>query len=390
MNAHSARAEPTPHDLAWIKQQLQSAIELECATLPLYLSAMFSLQVQNSTAYTAIRSVAMEEMVHMAIAANTLALLGGSPRIADLRFGFPVHGLPGGVEPDLCVGLCKLSKAQLRNFMRIETPAFLLDQMDRSETYPTIGKFYADIRQAILDNADAVLAAIKTGGPANQVDDDIGFHAIKTTPGADPIAQVIAGLDEIMEQGEGSPSHSMFTGSGSEDEASHYNRFAELYYEKNYVDPVPPVEMTLRNEPDFYCGRAIPFPEVTNTLAVPSDGYAKILAIDPDAAAVTTDLVAFDDAFSSILAALDAVWDGPQASSWKVLGGAVHSMVDLRVLSCFNLLRHQIPASAVGQLEELYPAEFAWLSQFSDLDAPLFYGPRFYNTNSSGKTVKPQ
>jgi hypothetical protein len=355
----------------------------------LYLSAMFSLQVQNATAYTAIRSIAMEEMVHMAIAANTLAILGGSPRIAGLQFGFPGYGLPGGTEPDLYVGLCKLSKEQLRSFMRIETPAFLLDQMDRDETYPTIGKFYGDIRQAILDNADAVLAAIKAGGPANQVDDDIGFHAIKTTPVADPIAQVIAGLDEIIEQGEGAASHSMFAGSESEDEASHYNRLAELYYEKNYVDPVPPVEMTLQNEPSFYSGRAIPFPEVTNTLAVPSDGYAKILDIDPDAAAVTTDLVAFDNAFSSILAELDAVWNGPQGSSWKILGDAVHNMVDLRVLSCFYLLRHQIPASAVGRLQDLYPAEFPWLSQFSDLDAPLFYGPRFWNTNSSGKTVKP-
>ena len=389
MTEPSAKAAPASRDLAWITQCLQHAIELECATLPVYLSALFSLQVQNGTAYTALRSVAMEEMVHMAIAANTLTALGGSPQIANLQFGFPVKGLPGGVEPDLHIGLCKLSKSQLRNFLRIETPAFLLDQMDLGEEYPTIGKLYADIRQAILDNADAVRTAVKAGGPANQVDDNIGFHPIKTAPDSDPVTQILAGLDEIVEQGEGSTSESMFTGEGSEDEACHCNRFAELYYGANYVDPVPTVKMTIKNERLFYSGRPIPFPEVTNTLAVPSDGYAKILAIDPNSAAVAADLNAFDAAFSSILAGLDAVWNGPQADSWKTLGGAVHDMVDLRVLSCFNLLRHQVPETAVAQLKSLYPDEFAWLAEFSDLNAPLYYGPRFSNTNASRATVKP-
>ncbi|WP_212567109.1 ferritin-like domain-containing protein, partial [Pseudomonas aeruginosa] len=61
---------PAARDVVWIKHALQTAIELEYSTLPLYLSAMFSLEVQNYTAYNAIRSIAMEEMVHMAIAAN--------------------------------------------------------------------------------------------------------------------------------------------------------------------------------------------------------------------------------------------------------------------------------------------------------------------------------
>ncbi len=368
------------YDLAWIKQQLQTAIEIECSTLPLYLSAMFSLEVQSNPAYTTIRVVVMEEMVHMAINANILAAIGGSPQIANISFAFPVQGLPGGLEPDLCVGPAKLSPVQLKNFLRIETPEFLLQKADRGEAYPTIAAFYRKIRKAIVDNADAVREAMRVGGPANQVDDNIGFRAIKSAPGADPLSQVLAGLDEILEQGEGASCGSMFAGQGSEDESSHYNRFAEILYGRTYQDPVPPVKLTLETEKLFYQGRAIPFPEVINTLAVPSDGYAKILALDPSAAAVTADLVAFDNAFSSILAGLHAVWNGPQAASWKTLGGAVHSMVDLRVLSCFNLLRHQIPASVVSQIPALY-REDARLAEYSDLKAPLFYGPRFLNTN---------
>ena len=53
----------TDPDLAPVVAQLQSAVALEHATLPLYLSAMFSLEVQNYTTYNLIRSVVMEEMV---------------------------------------------------------------------------------------------------------------------------------------------------------------------------------------------------------------------------------------------------------------------------------------------------------------------------------------
>jgi hypothetical protein len=393
-NGNSTSATPTStRNLDWIKQQLQLAIELECSTLPIYLSAMFSLQVQSNTAYNAIRSVVMEEMVHMAIACNILAAIGGVPRIARIQFGFPGPGLPGGVEPDLSVGLAKLSKEQLLNFMRIEMPDFLLKQANRDETYPTIAAFYQEIIRALKSNPADVRAAILAGGPANQVDDNIGFRRIQTKA-VDPdenmtddaradlvVTQILGGLDEILEQGEGSSTGSMYAGEGSEDEASHYNRFAELYYGRGYVDLELPVPMTASNESQFYRGRPIPFPTVVNTLAVPKDGYAKILALDPNETAVTSDLAAFDGVFSSILLALDQVWNGPVKASWKTLGGAVHSMVDLRVFSCFNLLIHQIPVDIVAQLPALYPDEFERMEKYSDLKEPLFYGPRFFNTN---------
>lgn len=369
-------------DLKWIQQALQTAVELECTTLPLYLAAMFSLEVQNYPAYSAIRAVAMEEMVHMAISANMLAALGGSPAIKNIKFAFPGKGLPGGTEPDLDVGLAQLSKLQLKNFMRLETPEFLLRQIYRDETYPTIAKFYDDIRNAIRNNADAVRAAVQAGGPANQVGDDIGFTTIKYTPGVDPVDQCLAGIEEILEQGEGSSATSLFASTGSEDEPSHYCRFAEIYYGASYEDPKPPVKLTLESESKFFKGRPVPWPVVINTLAIPADGYARILALDPDAAAVTTDLKAFDGAFSSILAALDAVWNGPASASWKTLGGAVHSMVDLRVLSCFNILRHQVPPAAITQIAALYPNEADRLRKYTDLTKPVFYGPRFLNVNS--------
>jgi hypothetical protein len=125
-------------DLAWIKQSLQLAIELEYATLPLYLSAMFSLEVQNYTAYNTIRSVAMEEMVHMAIACNMLAALGGTPRLKSIQVNVPARGLPGGSEPDLHIlrhpipadiiaklpALYPLESDHLRRYTDLSAPVF--------------------------------------------------------------------------------------------------------------------------------------------------------------------------------------------------------------------------------------------------------------------------
>jgi hypothetical protein len=136
----------------------------------------------------------------------------------------------------------------------------------------------------------------------------------------------------------------------------------------------------------FFRGQPVGWPVVINTLAVPADGYAKILALDPDAAAAIKDLTAFDTAYSTTLGTLDAAWNGPAAASWKTVGlsvrgagGSPPGMIDFRVLARENITRHQIPADIVSQLSSLYPAEFEFLKKYTDLGQPVFYGPRFIN-----------
>ena len=368
------------HDLDWIKSALQTAMDLECATLPLYLSSMFSLEVQNYTAYNQIRSVAMEEMVHMAIAGNMLAALGGRPSVAGFATRYPTVGLPGGVEPDLRVGLAPLSGLQLERFMRLEMPATLLREVV-DETYPTIAAFYGAIGDAIQGNAAAVRSAVAAGGSANQVGDDIGFTTISATSGTDVIEQLLSGVEEILHQGEGSSATSIFAGDESENELSHYGKFAELYYGAQYLEPVPAPPLSQSTVPEFFRGRTISWPVVINTLSVPSDGYERILAVDPGASEVRPHLAQFDTGFSSVLSLLDQVWNGPAAQSWPTLGAAVKAMVDLRVLSCFMIMRYEVPAAVVAQLPELYPDEITEMQALTDLSKPVFYGPRFHNSN---------
>jgi hypothetical protein len=294
---------------------------------------------------------------------------------------YPTRGLPGGCEPDLNIGLANFSKNQLKNFMRIEVPECLVADLALPAKYPTIGVFYKSIKAAIRKNEAAVREAVKKGGPANQVGDNIGFTKFIYDSNKDPIKMFCSGINEILEQGEGAHSKDLLTSPDFETEESHYAKFAELYYGATYKKPKGIRKVTKENEPKFFKGTPISWPKVINTLCVPADGYAKILALDPAAKDVSTALVAFDTAFSEMLSILDIVWNGPAATSWKSLGAAVHKMVDFRVLSCFNIMRYQIPDSIIKQLSSLYPDEYQFLSEYTNLSKPVFYGPRFININ---------
>ncbi|GAB1643429.1 ferritin-like domain-containing protein [Krasilnikovia sp. MM14-A1259] len=366
-------------DLSWIRGAMQTAIALEHSTMPLYSAAMYSLEVQNYPSYNSIRSVLMEEMLHMAAACNILAALGGRPGIADLEPRFPRAGLPGQVAPDLRVVLAPLSVRQLKTFMRIEAPEFLLAKRELATAYPTIGRFYQAIKDAVAKNATAVRAAVRDGGPANQVGGNLGYRTIVPRDGVDPVDEILEALDMIMEQGEGEPARGIGTSSTFQNEESHYGRFAELRYGARYQQVSEPVAVTAETEEQFFRGEPIAWPVVINTLAVPSDHYGAVLSEDPNAPAVEKELDAFDAAYTAMMTALHQAWNGPVERSWPSLGEAVVQMNEMRVLSCFNILRHQVPPAAVARLAELYPAEYRLLAEFTDLDRPVFYGPRFVN-----------
>lgn len=375
----------TNRDIHWIRGALQSAVAIEHAAMPLYAAAMYSLEVQNYPAYNTLRSVLMEEMLHMAAACNTLAAIGGAPRIKQLDPTAILDGLPAGVAPDLAPRFARLSRRQLDTFMRIESPIDLVTPAHRNARYPTIGSLYAQIKDAIEENAVAVESAARGRRVANQVGGNLGYAVIEPNT-ADPVGQVLAGLDLIIDQGEGFGDTTLSSGTNSHDELSHYARFAELRFGRTYSGAASTGEasapgITAEGQRRYFRGAPIAWPKVINTLAVPRDGYAAILRLDPNRVEVQRELRAFDQAYTRMLAALHDSWNGPAEESWPALGRAVFEMNELRVVSCFNIVRHPIPAAAVARVDELYPAEIASLRTLSDFDAPLFYGPRFINTS---------
>jgi hypothetical protein len=134
---------------------LQRAIELEHATIPLYLYALYSLDPNENPAITQIiQSVAVEEMLHMVLGANVLNAIGRSPTISKREFIPTYPGRrPGGVEDQLVLHLRPFSMDQLAAFIEVEEPRDPLKHQSplapQEAGTSTIGGFYTSIESVI-------------------------------------------------------------------------------------------------------------------------------------------------------------------------------------------------------------------------------------------------
>src|SRR5262245_28747598 len=105
-------------DPAWLAESLQAAIELEMSTIPPYLSAAWSIDQSDPDADPAdvrgtIMQIAQEEMLHMGIACNLLAAIGGQPMILQRAPRYPTR-LPKDIHTGLKVGLAPLTRELVR------------------------------------------------------------------------------------------------------------------------------------------------------------------------------------------------------------------------------------------------------------------------------------
>lgn len=212
----AVRAAGAPRDL---HASLQAAIVLELATIPPYLTAYFSLkQGQNTDVAELVRSVVIEEMLHLTIAANVLNAIGGRPAIdsADTVLDYP-SGLPMGVASGLVVHIGPLSMSQCETFMAVEQPEDPI--ADRRGT-TTIGDFYA----AIIDKIEEFGPPAFATPSAPQV--TAPWFPSSQLFAVTDVASAVRALRLVVEQGEGTASS---PGDGDGDgELAHYYRFAEI------------------------------------------------------------------------------------------------------------------------------------------------------------------
>jgi rubrerythrin len=203
---------------------LQQAIELEHATVPLYLYALYSLDVKKNAAIASIlESVVIEEMLHMTLACNVINALGGTPVIDKPSFIPTYPGpLPGGVESDLIVNLAPFSMDQLKTFLQIEQPEDPI-HMRTSATLAsavdgdiTIGEFYTAIADALGILGDAAFVH----PPRNQVGPELMEQAVVVHD----VATAQAAVALIIVQGEGT----RLTPEDGVGEVAHYYRFMQI------------------------------------------------------------------------------------------------------------------------------------------------------------------
>ena len=217
-----------------LKKQLQLAVELEFATLPVYLTSLYSIvDGCNKEIYDLIRSVIMQEMFHLIQAANILIAVNGSPIIDSKEAipSYPTIGLPGGVLPKLRVTLEKLSLIHVYEvFMGIEVPHNTSVDTDNPKNFnDTIGQFYKEIESCIIHLGDDIFI----GNPERQIpwpweSSDVG-HMYKVTN----VSSAINAINEIIEQGEGaSPIDPTYNNTGK---LAHFYKFEEIVCQKHLI-----------------------------------------------------------------------------------------------------------------------------------------------------------
>lgn len=188
----SAKAEVTPKNLG---EAIQQAIEIEIATIPVYLFTYYSINrvpdqdaisgalaqeltrkgmanpdankvalklsaeimVYANKVGATIMSVVMEEMLHMSLSSNLKQALIGQPILTGRSPSVYPTCLPGH-EPEFDINLAPFSLDQLMTFLKIESPDPLPEKTPllKAIPYKTIGQFY-DMIEKCLEKYDKKL-----------------------------------------------------------------------------------------------------------------------------------------------------------------------------------------------------------------------------------------
>lgn len=253
--------EPSQWTIDQLHEHLMAAVELELLTIPPYLTALYSLGGKSETAEEIIRSVVMEEMMHLALAANVLNAVGGKP---ELTTGGYVPRYPAKIpfhDPETFqVSLLPFGQEALTTFLAIENPnrsgvkpppasagaaVPRVFELAVENGYKTIGEFYGAIEKAI--QALDARGGLFSGEASRQIGPAI-FHP---SPHQGRMIEVkdlktaMEALELIVDQGEGDVKT---PGPGEkfdpEGELAHYYRFKELSEGHEYAKDDSPEKPT--------------------------------------------------------------------------------------------------------------------------------------------------
>ena len=256
-----------------LEYYLYVAMQLEHATIPPYLTAAYTAKVErNKKAIEDIVDVAREEMLHLALAANMLNAIGGTPDL--LRDGFvPPYPcpLPDG-ETDFDVSIQAFSESAIQTFLKIERPShpeekpklvrkhgqirYVEKQHLNAHTrgrgqgllpaiaatpssgqpvelhFWSIGEFYNAIKSGFIHLAKNMgEEQLICGNPDRQIDGKYFYSGGGTLHEVINLDSAVAAIDLISLQGEGYTDEVKRV----ENELAHYYRFEQIEKGKYYV-----------------------------------------------------------------------------------------------------------------------------------------------------------
>jgi hypothetical protein len=320
-----------------LKNALQAAITLEFATIPPYLTALWSIKDERDPVANSIREVVHEEMLHMALACNMLASIGGRPSVNRDVPTYP-GPLPGGVHRGLVAKLSPLTKNALKDFLWIERPVkefardhpFLHPEKEWNEGVnleqdETIGEFYDAIKESFIQGKPLMT-------PDHQITGPLALGVVRNVQDVDRFIEL------IKHQGEGSTDKPTYDrsklikpregsdGSVVREKSSHYFRFLEIYegFELHWDEEK---ERLIRGKP-------LPFPEVWKMAVIPKGGYRK----KDVSADVWYHLEQFDEAYTRMMDLLQSAWmRGGQASFLHAIEDMFKLEQQARILMQINI-----------------------------------------------------
>jgi hypothetical protein len=336
-------------DMANLRGLLKVAMMVELTTIPAYLQATFSIDDAgdadvNAEAREAIRSVLVEEMLHLTLAANILNAVGGAAALDDpkwvprypcplfpkIALGYHVHDPETG-ERRTIIGAHKLT-IHLRRFTPEQVGVF--EDIEAQHTakpgtftveIDSIGRFYALVASELAHMVGTWGAErVFCGDVSRQVGPEYyyaaggGLSIIDPAQGC-PLAQAQAIVDRITEEGEGlEHGNDIFDGEPIPGtplmDVAHVFKFREILAGRRY------------QAMDRWDGP--PTGE-----AMPVDWSAVHPAIDdpdPDDPALSPDVAeamrAFDRRYSDLLRLVNRAYSGEP----HLLVEGVHAMFDLK------------------------------------------------------------
>jgi CDGSH-type Zn-finger protein len=232
----------TVHDIESLRKHLQWAIQIEHTTIPPYLCALYTIKDgHNQEAAEILRSIFMEEMLHMTLAANILNAIGGSPQFdkPDFIATYPAY-LPHS-DRSFQVPLGKFSRPVIDTMMKFEKPE-AEGAPPEDDNYETFGQFYDAIENGLIQlSKELGQERLFCGDPGRQItEDSFSYGGSGRIIAITDLDSALEALEEIIEQGEGLDHGSIWDGDRNmfhheREEVGHYFRLNQIVNGRYYT-----------------------------------------------------------------------------------------------------------------------------------------------------------
>jgi hypothetical protein len=307
---------------------LQTALQLEFATIPPYLIALLSIKLPgNRDAAEIIRSVMIEEMLHLALIANILNAVGGKPVLdATTIPRYPLKlDFQGNAFKDrkFDVHLARFSPQTIQTFLDIEQPQEPPHlELALIKTIPvdgyTIGEFYSRIEKMIAELDGQESKALFSGDPARQVRQDFYWSGGGQIIEVDNAADARKALDLVIQQGEAShplPGDRVQLASDGRP-WGHYFRFKQIAAGKRYRET---------DNPETPTGPALDL-DYSTVYPIVADPKAALYKDNPTLKDLND---RFNRRYTAMVRQLQEAFDGKPATLYTAIMDSMHALPPL-------------------------------------------------------------